>query len=135
MGQELRQTVLQPMFISGMTRQVPTAYRFGGNFHPSVTVTVYSNDTVERDCVMDWVMMYIRWFFWEKFRREGINLEDMSFGGEITTSLGTELIYGTSLTVGLITEWNHTVSIEEVNRLEAICITNVFTIQPNGLTG
>lgn len=133
-GQELRRQVTSSKTIEGVEKQVVTAIKYGGTFEPSVTIEVACNDTMTRDRVVDWIAIYIRWFFWEKFRQFGINFQSMRFLSDREERLGTGLVQVSGLSLDLLTEWNHTICIDDANRIDAITITNIFIINYNGTT-
>jgi hypothetical protein len=133
-GQELRRPITEQQIINGVTKEVPIAYKFGGGNHLAATIEVVSNDTSSPDRIMDWILIYLRWFFIEKFRAFGLNIEDISINPGREEYIGNQQVYVNSITLNLFTEWNHIVSVEDATRLQDICITNIFVVNYDGTT-
>ena len=133
-GQDVRRQITSPVMMDGITRQVVSATQYGGSFQPSLNIEVASNDTMERDRIIDWISMYIRWFFWDKFRDFGIEFQSMRWNSDREDRLGNDWVYISSMSLDLLTEWNHTVTIDDASRLNAICIASVFVVNYDGTT-
>lgn len=125
---EVRDVLQEDITFDGLTMRGTTGYEFGGGFSPVVRIEVTASDSLSRSRVLDWVTMYIRWFFWEKLRVEGINVSEMTFGSPSVQLIGNQLRHVDSLSIGVYTEWNHTVGLSEADRINGICLSGVFSL-------
>lgn len=130
----VRKQVTQSMYLSGATREVISALQFGGNMSPVVSIEVAAHDPVVRDRLVDWLQMYAMWFFTDKLKSVGLEIQGMNWISNREEYIGNQPVYISGLSIDLLTEWKHTVTIEDANRLDAITIANLFIINYDGTT-
>jgi hypothetical protein len=88
--------------------RVATAEAFGGKWDMTFELDVISQDPIQREEISDWVMMYL-WADKRPFlSNEGIEITDISLGGESEEPMdetGEIIMYTSSLTVQIQTDW------------------------------
>jgi hypothetical protein len=88
--------------------RVDAAKAFGGKFEVSFDLDVISRDTVQMEEIADLTMMYLWAHKKERLEFEGIEIMDVSMGGEaeeIADETGEEFFYQASLSVQLRADW------------------------------
>lgn len=88
--------------------RVDAAKAFGGKFEVSFDLDVISRDTVQMEEIADLTMMYLWAHKKERLEFEGIEIMDVSMGGEaeeIADETGEDFFYQASLSVQLRADW------------------------------
>ncbi len=88
--------------------RVDAAKAFGGKFEVSFDLDVISRDTMQMEEIADLTMMYLWAHKKERLEFEGIEILDVSMGGEaeeIADETGDEYFYQASLSVQLRADW------------------------------
>lgn len=88
--------------------RVDAAKAFGGKFEVSFDLDVIARDTVQMEEIADLTMMYLWAHKKERLEFEGIEIMDVSMGGEaeeIADETGEEFFYQASLSVQLRADW------------------------------
>jgi hypothetical protein len=88
--------------------RVDAAKAFGGKFEVSFDMDVIARDTVQMEEIADLTMMYLWAHKKERLEFEGIEIMDVSMGGEaeeVADETGEEFFYQASLSVQLRADW------------------------------
>jgi hypothetical protein len=88
--------------------RVDAAKAFGGKFSVSFDLDVIARDTVQMEEIADLTMMYLWGHKKEQLEFEGIEIVDVSMGGEaeeVADETGEEFFYQASLSVELRADW------------------------------
>lgn len=108
--------------------RVDAAKAFGGKFEVSFDLDVISRDTVQMEEIADLVIMYMWAQKKEALEFEGIEIMDISMGGEaeeIADETGEEFFYQASLSIQLRADW-------EVHVPLPLTISRVTQTTPEG---
>lgn len=119
----------------GVTYSNIDTERYGGGEQNTVNITVFARSSIQRSRVMDWVDIYIRYFFVSNFQREGVNIINMAHGGERQEMVGTDPVFADTLSVNVFSEFKQDVSTQLAGTVDAICLFNIFRQTPDGATG
>ena len=117
----------------GLTHQSVDAEVFGGGLSTNVNLVVYARSGIERSQIMDWLDIYVRHFFVGAFSREGVSISSMAQGAHGQFKIGNDPVYMDTVTVTVYSEFNRTVP-NDAGTIDAICLTNIFSITPDGST-
>lgn len=118
----------------GLTYSNIDSETFGGSVHTTVKIEVYDRSAIDRARIMDWLDIYVRHFFVDIFRQQGVTLVDMTHGGERIEVIGNDPVYVDGLDMTVHSEFERTVSTELAGTIRAMSLTNLFTYLPNGST-
>ena len=132
-GEHQSDTVTPFMSQDGLTHQNVESEIFGGGLTTSVNLVVYARSGIERSRIMDWLDIYIRLFFVSAFSREGASIVSMSQGSNGQFKIGNDPVYMDSVSVTVYSEFNRTIPNAE-GTIDAICLTNIFSITSDGIT-
>ena len=133
-GDEISDVDTTEITQDGASYNRQTAYTYSGNMKPSVSLMFSARTGAERAMVIDWAMLSLRHFATDKFQREGILIEDMQMGPQTERVVGSDVVYDGSLSIRCMTGFSRKVSIAERATLNAVCLTNVFTVVPGGIS-
>lgn len=118
----------------GLTYSNVDSEVYGGGVETSVNITVYARSSIQRSQIMDWTAIYIRHYFVSAFEKQGVTFVNMSHGGERIEMVGTDPVYVDTLTALVYSEFEHTISTELAGTIDAVSLTNLFTLLPDGVT-
>jgi hypothetical protein len=133
-GDEVAESTSTEITLEGSSYSQVATISFSGQLAPSVVLDVRARSSYERAQIIDWCLFYIRHFFTDKFTREGVLIQDIQMGPQTQSLLGTDSVFGASLSIRCLTSWQRDVPVAAVNTLNALCLTGVFTTLPNGVT-
>lgn len=118
----------------GLTHSETNAEVYGGGIETSVRIAVFARSAIERSQIMDWIDMYIRHFFVDLFQREGVSIARMAQGGESQILVGNDPVFSDTVNVTVYSEFQRTLPIGLSGTIDAVCITNVFSMTFDGTT-
>lgn len=116
----------------GLSYSRITGETFGGGSQTSVNIEVFARSAIERSQIMDWITIYVRHLFVRTFEKEGVTVISMRQGSESSLLIGNDPVYKDSLDIEVYSEFEHTISTSLQGTINAISLTNVFTVLPNG---
>jgi hypothetical protein len=116
----------------GLTHSNVDSETYGGGIETTVNIRVYARSGIERSRVMDWIAFYIRHWFVDVFQKQGVTVVDMAHGGEDVQQVGNDPVYVDTLSVTVYSEFERTISTELAGTIQAMSLTNVFSILPGG---
>ncbi len=118
----------------GVTYDGTSGYHYGGGFRITVTVDVAAEDTITREKIIDFVIMYLRYHYISNLQSYGLQLVDMRLTGEHQRLVGDDYVYFDGITVEYYTEWRDEVSVGEAERIESFNLEQVFSLLVDGTT-
>jgi hypothetical protein len=107
---------------------------YAGGVTNTVIINVYARSSVQRSALMDWVAIYIRFYFPAAFAREGVTVAGMNHGGERQEMVGNDPVYVDSLTVNVYSEFQHTINLAPGGTINAISLVGIFALLNDGAT-
>lgn len=118
----------------GLTYSTVDSETFGGGAETTVNITTYARSRIQCSRLMDWLVIYIRHFFIDAFRKEGVSIVGMSHGGESQQLVGNDPVYLDSLSLTVYSEFERTETTKLLGTINAMSLTNVFSVLPDGTT-
>jgi len=91
------------------SKRTLTALEYGGKWDISMSFDVLARDPIQLEEISDLVLMYIWGEKKNQLELEGINISDISHGGESTDvydETGQDMYYMTSMDMSIQTDWN-----------------------------
>jgi hypothetical protein len=118
----------------GLTYANVTSEFYAGGVTTSVLINVYARSSVQRSALMDWVAIYMRFYFGQAFAKEGVTIAGMNHGGERQEIVGNDPVFVDSLTVDVYSEFQHTINLAPGGTINALSIIGIFDLTYNGTT-
>ncbi len=112
--------------VDGLSHSNIDSETYGGGIQTTVNIVVYARSRIQCSRVMDWLTIYIRHYFVDIFRGEGVNIISMSHGGETQQLVGNDPVYMDSLSLQVYSEFERTVSTLTGGTINAMSLTHVF---------
>lgn len=133
-GDEFESVTTTEVSIDGTSYNQQSSEIFGGQLRLTAILDIKARSGYERAQIIDWCDLYLRHYFPEKLQREGVLIQDMLYGPQTQELLGSDTVFGTSLSITCLSSWRREVPISTSQTLNALCLTGVFTSLPNGAT-
>ena len=111
-----------------------SGYRYGGGFNQNVSIDVVTEDTITREKILDWVIMYLRWLYITKLREYGLELKNITIKGETQKQVGADYVYFDGLNLEFYTEWTEELVLAEAERIKAFDLNGVVLSMYDGTT-
>lgn len=110
--------------IDGITHGMISSINYSGGFRFTVNIDVAAEESIRRDEILDWVLMYLRVLFKDKLVQEGIHVSGMRVLGERQVLVGTDYVYFQGIGLEVYSEWRHDIPVDVVETLQGISMMN-----------
>lgn len=126
-GDEFEDQSSTEVTLQGACYSQVTTQKISGQQRLNVSLNVFARSSVDRAQVADWCDLVIRHFGTEKLRREGVEIQSMTYGAQTQELQGSDQLFRTSLNVQCLGSWQRELPVSVTQTLNAICITGIFT--------
>lgn len=133
-GDEVGETIGTEVAIDGLSYTQQNLTYHSGNLRPTVNIEIRARTSIARSEIADWIVLFIRHFAVEKFRNEGVEIQDVSLGSQSSGLQGSDPLYRTSIQVVCLTSFYREIPIAQASTLAGLCLTGIFSTLPNGVT-
>lgn len=137
LNREFQETITGDVFVNGLTRTGTLGYRHGGGNTLNVRITCSAYDPTEARIIADKIDSALRFFIFENFRIEGIEITAIRINSEPNEQIGNDNVHSVDISVSIYCEWEETIDISQSDLLDKIKIPDyegVIVIDQDGLT-
>jgi hypothetical protein len=137
LNREFQETIEGLTVIDGLTRTGVIGYRHGGPQDLTVSLVVRDYDQVAASEIADKLDSALRFFIFENFRVQGIEIVDIRVSGVSAETIGNDSVHSVRVDVDIYTEWEEVISVQQSELLQKIKIPDfegVITIAEDGTT-
>lgn len=126
-GDEFDEYETTPITLDGSSRTLVTSESMAGTIRSTLSLRVHARTAYDRAQISDWCVLFVRSFAADKFKREGLFVQDITLGGQSEELVGNDPVYSAFLNVVCVSSFLREIPISVFQTVNVLCLTGVFT--------